>query len=82
MIEFLGVSNKLMSEARRLKHYYPDLVGIKDVEDDKSFNRVAFYKGLPVILKYYGFDGQFRIELGSYLSDLISELDYVTMTIT
>lgn len=42
---------------------------------------IIIYNGVPVILKHYGFDNGLRIEIGSYLSDIITDMDYVYIEI-
>lgn len=75
MIKFHGVSNKLLNEVLVLKNRYPDYVEIENT----VFRSITIHDGAPIILKYYGLDNQIRLEVGSYLSDLISSIDYISV---
>lgn len=60
-----------------VKDRYPDDVSIINTDDQRCLKTVEIGNGIPVILKYYGFDNQLRIEIGSYLSGMISDIDYM-----
>lgn len=79
MIRIEVPSEKLMSVIRYLKTYYPDFVRV--YKNIQGLNVVVIERGLPLIIKYYGLKGDFRIELGSYLSDIITISDYISITI-
>lgn len=54
---------------------YPDDVEISETNCHR--NEITIFDGIPVILKYYNLDNKFRLEIGSYLSDIISSIDYI-----
>lgn len=80
MIKFHGVSKKLFNEILILKSRYPDYVEIEGLyESTAPLRSITIHDGVPIILKYYGLDNQLRLEVGSYLSDLISSIDYISV---
>lgn len=79
MIKFYGVTENLFRNLLVLKDWYPNDVLIEDYSE--YLKTVIVFSGVPVILKHYGFDNQFRFEIGSYLSDTISDHDYVAIEI-
>lgn len=81
MIKFHGVSKKLLNEVLLLKNRYPDYIEIEGLYEEAVFRSITIHDGVPIILKYYGFDNQLRFEIGSYLSDTISSIDYVSIEI-
>lgn len=79
MIKFYGVSKKLLNEVLVLKNRYPDYVEIEGLYEDTVLRSITIHDGAPIILRYYGLDNQIRLEVGSYLSDLISSIDYISV---
>lgn len=80
MITFYRATNDLVRKIHVLADRYPRDVFIESHE--KNNNTITICDGVPVILKHYGFDNQFRIEIGSYLSDAISSREYLTIEIS
>lgn len=89
MITFYGANEKLTNEVLALKSRYPNDIDISNCFDNNDeipmapcgLKRITISSGIPVILKYYDLDNKFRIEIGSYLSDLITNLDYIYIVI-
>lgn len=77
MINFYGAAESLVRKLSVLKERYPNDVFIEDYSE--HLKTINICNGVPVILKYYGFDNQLRVEIGSYLSDVISSYEYVTI---
>lgn len=79
MIKFYGANEKLTNTILPLKNMYPDDVEI--LETKCKHKDITIFDGIPVILKYYNLDNKFRLEIGSYLSDIINSIDYVYVEI-
>lgn len=77
MINFYGATEGLVRKLSVLKERYPNDVFIEDYSD--HLKTINICNGVPVILKYYGFDNQLRVEIGSFLSDAISSYEYVNI---
>lgn len=77
MIKFYGATESLVRKLSVLKERYPNDVFIEDYSE--HLKNINICNGVPVILKYYGFDSQLRVEIGSYLSDVIGCFEYVTI---
>lgn len=81
MIEFNGLSKRLLNELQLIKSHYPALVEIAD-KNTTNFGEAIIHSGCSVILKYYDLDDGFRFELGSHLSECFGSTDYITMLIS
>lgn len=77
MINFYGATEGLVRKLSVLKERYPDDVFIDDYSE--HLKAIKICSGVPVILKYYGFDNNLRVEIGSYLSDVINTYEYITI---
>ena len=80
MIIIHGATKDLLRKVLVLKDRYPNDVSIEKYSD--CLDRIIIYNGVPTILKHYGFDNQLRIEIGSYLSDVISNTEYISIEIS
>ena len=80
MIKFLGATEPLVRNLLVLAKRYPNDVFIEDYSE--HLKTIVICEGVPVILKHYGFDNQLRLEIGSYLSDVIPSFQYVTIEIS
>lgn len=79
MIVIISPSEKFLDIISYLKTHYSNY--IIEYTNNNGNKVVEISRGIPIILKYYGFDHRFRIELGSYLSELITACDYVSIEI-